>query len=334
MERLSIARAEEILSGIPSVRVLVVGDLMLDLYISGVVERISPEAPVPVVRVQEERGALGGAANVAANAVALGAECHIVGCVGSDGHGSSLEGALSEMGVRTEGLVKVPRRPTTVKTRVLARRQQVVRFDHEDDSPVAPDIAEGILSMIRVLLPECDALALEDYNKGVLVPSVIHGALQAAREQGIPSVVDPKRLNFFEYEGTTVFKPNAKELWEALGEPIHPEDATWMEEVRLRLGCDNLIVTLGERGMAIRTAAGELLSVPTVARSVYDVSCAGDTVTAVVAAGLAAGATPDEAAILANHAAAVEVSKAGVATVSPQEILDHCRQYRDEVLSS
>jgi len=326
---LSLQRVERILEGIRSQRILVVGDLMLDVYITGDVDRISPEAPVPVVRVTQESGALGGAANVAANAVALGAECHVVGVVGDDAHGITLARELERLGARTEGLVKVAGRPTTVKTRVLARHQQVVRFDHEDDSPVSQADAEGILSMLRILMAECDALVLEDYNKGVLVPDVIQGALTAATKRGIPSIVDPKRLNFFQYAGATVIKPNSKELWEALGEPIHPEDPEWMEAVRERLNAETLLLTLGERGVSVLARGAALVQAPTAARSVYDVSGAGDTVTAVVAASLAGGATSVEAALLANHAAAVEVGKVGVATVTPDEIMEHCRHHPD-----
>jgi D-beta-D-heptose 7-phosphate kinase/D-beta-D-heptose 1-phosphate adenosyltransferase len=329
LARLSLNRVEDILNAIQGKRVLVVGDLMLDLYITGHVERISPEAPVPVVRVDEEASALGGASNVAANAVALGASCQVVGVVGNDSHGVTLARELERMGARTDGLVRVAERPTTVKTRVLAGHQQVVRFDHEDDSPVGPSETDGLLSMVKLLIGDCDAVALEDYNKGVLVPAVIRGSLQAAADRSIPSVVDPKRLNFFEYGGATVFKPNSRELWEALGEPIHPDNPDWMEAIRARLDVETLLLTMGEKGMAVRTRSQPLLRAPTAARDVYDVSGAGDTVTAVVAAALAAGATSAEAALLANHAAAVEVGKVGVATVSPEEILEHCTRHPD-----
>lgn len=329
MDRLSLDRAATLLEAVRGVRVLVVGDLMLDRYISGAVDRISPEAPVPVVRVEEESSAVGGAGNVAANVAALGAACHVVGCVGRDVAGEQLRDELAALGVRTDGLVLTDERPTTVKTRILARRQQVVRVDREVETDASPALAEALAATVRSLADECDVLVMEDYNKGVLVPRVIQAVLAAGREAGLPTVVDPKRRNFFAFEGVTVFKPNAKELADALGEFLHPDDPDWMEATRRRMKCANLLLTLGERGMALQTPEGTPIRVPTVARSVYDVSGAGDTVTAVMAATLAAGAAPAEAAVLANHAAAVEVGKAGVATVSPGEILQHAREHQD-----
>lgn len=329
-DSLAPERVREILEAARDVRVLVVGDLMLDRYISGRVDRISPEAPVPVVRVDTESSAIGGAANVAANVVALGARCEIIGCLGEDAAGDALQRALDDAGVGTGGTVRTGDRPTSVKTRILARRQQVVRIDHEDDGDVPADVAEALEASLDRAGDDSDAIVLEDYNKGVLVESVIQAALGKARDLGIPSVVDPKRIRFFDYEGTTVFKPNAKELADALGAHLRPDDGAWMESTRRQLECENLLLTLGEKGMALQTDDGRHLRVPTVARSVYDVSGAGDTVTAVVAVALAAGATVLEAAVLANHAAAIEVGKAGVATVSPEEILAHFRRYRDD----
>lgn len=302
-------------------RILVVGDLMLDRYIIGSVDRISPEAPVPVVRVEGESLAVGGAGNVASNIVALGASCDVVGCVGDDPEGELLLGRLREMGVGTDGIVSVPGRPTTVKTRIMARHQHVTRVDREDSSDIPVEWMEALLAHVGRLGSRVHGLALEDYNKGVLVQPLIQGAMDAGAARGLPVVVDPKRLRFFEYRRATVFKPNARELEDALGERIRAEDPEWMEAVRVRLETENLLLTLGERGMALQSADEGYLRVPTVARDVYDVSGAGDTVTAVISVGLAAGASSLEAAVLANHAAAVEVGKAGVATVSPGEIL-------------
>lgn len=323
MDRLERSRAAELLERAREVRVLVVGDLMLDRYVRGSVDRISPEAPVPVVRVEEESSAVGGAGNVAANVGALGAACDLVGCVGRDVHGDLLRRELQALGVKTDGMVVTGERPTTVKTRVLARHQQVVRFDHETVDDVSGDLADALAGAVEELAGECQVVALEDYNKGVLVPRVADAALDVARSRKIPTVVDPKRLRFFQYPGATVFKPNARELMDALGEPIRAEDAGWMERVRRRLECENLLLTLGEKGMTLRTAEGESVRIPAVARSVYDVSGAGDTVTAVTAVILGAGGTVTEAAILANHAAALEVGKSGVETVSAAEILEH-----------
>ncbi len=325
MDRLTHARIEEILAAARDVKVLVVGDVMLDRYITGSVDRISPEAPVPVVRVEEEASAVGGAGNVAANVATLGAASRVVGCAGRDEAGEILRDTLASMGVHTDGLVLTDERPTTVKTRILARHQQVVRVDREVESDASEGLARALADTVASFAAESDVLVMEDYNKGVLVPLVIREALAAARRQGLPSVVDPKRRNFFQYGGATVFKPNAKELADALGDFIHADDPGWMEDTRRELERDHLLLTLGEHGMALQTGDGRHVRVPTVARDVYDVSGAGDTVTAVMAVAVAAGASASEAAMLANHAAAIEVGKVGVATVTPAELLAHHR---------
>ena len=325
VERLTEARVDQLLDAARTTRVLVVGDLMLDRYISGVVERVSPEAPVPVVRVEQESSAVGGAGNVAANVAALGAICQVVGLAGRDEAGAAMRLELEKLGVRTEGMVLTDARPTTLKTRILARRQQIVRFDNEVEADADGALARQLADTVETLGAESDVVIMEDYNKGVLVPEVIERALEVAAARGLPSVVDPKRRNFFAYRGATVFKPNAKELEDALGAFIHPSHAGWMEETRNKLQARHLLLTLGERGMALQTENGDLVQVPAAARGVYDVSGAGDTVTAVVATMLAAGATIQEAAWLANHAAAIEVGKPGVATVSPEELRAHVR---------
>lgn len=319
------ARVEALLATARSVRSVVVGDLMLDRYVVGSVDRISPEAPVPVVRVESESSALGGAANVAHNVVALGGRCAVVGLAGRDDGGALLRRELDRLGVDTAGLIASDDRPTTTKTRVMARRQQVVRFDQERDHPASAELARTLASSVGSLAGGADVLVIEDYNKGVVVPAVIEAVLRAGRDARVPVVVDPKRHHFFDFAGATLFKPNAKELADALGEPIRPGDDAWMEDVRTRVGCEHLLLTLGEEGMALKSAHAPLQRIPAVARSVYDVSGAGDTVTAVLAVMLGAGAGAHEAAALANHAAALEVAKAGVATVSPEEILDHYR---------
>lgn len=326
MNDVTRTRLQEILEAGSGAQVLVVGDMMLDEYITGTVGRISPEAPVPVVHVDGESFAVGGAANVAANVVALGARCTVVGCVGVDAAAARLRSALEEVGVGLHGLVETPERPTTVKTRVMARHQQVVRFDREDRSEVSGPVAAALQEHILGAMEETDGVALEDYNKGVLVSSVSEAALTAARARGVPSIVDPKRARFFGFPGATVFKPNAKELEDALGEPIRPDDAAWMESVRARLECESLLLTLGERGMVLSGSQGHV-RIPAMARSVYDVSGAGDTVTATTAVALAGGASHVEAAVLANHAAAIEVGRAGATTVTPDEILAHVERH-------
>jgi D-glycero-beta-D-manno-heptose-7-phosphate kinase len=302
-------------------RVIVVGDAMLDVYLRGDVERISPEAPVPVVRVRERRHALGGAANVAHNVAALGARCELVAAVGADRGGEILRTMLREIDADGSALVEVDR-PTTTKTRVVARSQQLVRVDEEDDADLSGDEVERLLAVIRTAIDHGDALVLEDYNKGVLVPRVIGAAVGAARERGIPVVVDPKYRNFFLYRGATVFKPNRRELEAALGAAVDIEHPEALPETFRRLGVEYLLLTLGERGMALLAPDGSVRRVPTVAREVYDVVGAGDTVTAYLAAVLAAGGTVGEAAVIANYAAGVEVGKLGAATVTADEVME------------
>src|SRR5918999_2178706 len=200
---LSRERLVELLDAARSVRVVIVGDAMLDVYLHGDVERISPEAPVPVVRVRERRHALGGAANVANNVAAIGARCELVAAVGRDRGGEILRGMLRDIDADGSALIEVDR-PTTTKTRIVARSQQVVRVDEEDDADLSGDEVDRLLSTLQVAIGRADALVLEDYNKGVLVPQVITAAIGAARQRGIPVVVDPKYRNFFHYRGATV----------------------------------------------------------------------------------------------------------------------------------
>ena len=322
MNRLTPERLTELLERARRVRVLVVGDFMLDVYLRGSASRISPEAPVPVVRVQEEWRALGGAGNVAVNVVALGAACAAVGCVGTDHAGDDLWAELEQAGIDPSGVRRERGRPTTVKTRVMARHHQVARYDREADADGEGESVAALVAAIQREATRVDAIVLEDYNKGVLVPAVIEAALSAGRQLGRPVIVDPKDRHFFAYRGATVFKPNLSELERALRASAHPDDADWMDRTRRELDCRHLLITLGEEGMALMTEDGEFVRVPTVARSVYDVSGAGDTVTAAMAVALAAGADVTEAAVLANHAAGIEVGKAGVAPVSADEIMD------------
>jgi rfaE bifunctional protein kinase chain/domain len=313
-------------------RVAVVGDAMLDVYLHGDVDRISPEAPVPVVRVRERRYALGGAGNVAQNVCAVGARCDLVAAVGEDVGGRQLRSMLEKIEAELDSLVVVDR-PTTTKTRIVARSQQVVRVDEEEDADLDGDEVERLLAAVRDAIAHADAVILEDYNKGVLVPRVIEAAMQAARERGVPVVVDPKYRNFFLYRGATIFKPNRRELEAALGAEVDLEHPEALPATFSRLGVGNLLLTLGERGMVLISQGGEIKRVPTVAREVYDVVGAGDTVTAYLALVLAAGGTPAEAAVIANYAAGIEVGKLGAATVSPDEILDAYDAYMASVLT-
>jgi D-glycero-beta-D-manno-heptose-7-phosphate kinase len=313
-------RLTALLNGAREQRLAVIGDAMLDVYLTGDVERISPEAPVPVVRVRERRYALGGAANVAQNVSAIGARSQLVGAVGTDAGGATLRNMLDAMSVESDHLVEVDR-PTTTKTRVVARSQQLVRVDEEDDADFSAGEIERLLDAVHHAVAQADALVLEDYNKGVLVAEVITKAIGWARDREIPIVVDPKYRNFFAYRGATVFKPNRRELEAALGAAINLDHPQALPDTFARLGVDHLLLTLGERGMALLSQDGSVIRIPTMAREVYDVVGAGDTVTAYLGATLAAGASAREAAVIANFAAGIEVGKLGAATVTPDEIL-------------
>jgi D-beta-D-heptose 7-phosphate kinase/D-beta-D-heptose 1-phosphate adenosyltransferase len=321
IERISRDRLMMLLAAAEGKRVAVIGDAMLDVYLRGDVDRISPEAPVPVVRIRERKLALGGAANVANNIVTVGAVCELVAAIGDDLAGATLRDMLKQVRTETRSLVSV-NRPTTTKTRVLARAHQLVRYDEEDDSDLAGDESELLLKAVRVAVESADAVVLQDYNKGVLVPRVIAQAIESARSAGIPVVVDPKYRNFFAYRGATIFKPNRRELESALGAEVDLEHPQALPATFERLGVEHLLLTLGEEGMALLSADGEIGRIPTTAREVYDVVGAGDTVTAYLAVILAAGGSPAEAAVIANFAAGVEVGKLGAATVRTAEVLE------------
>jgi D-beta-D-heptose 7-phosphate kinase/D-beta-D-heptose 1-phosphate adenosyltransferase len=312
-------------------RVVVVGDIMLDRYLIGDTERLSPEAPVPVVTVHERHSALGGAANVAANVVALGARCLLVGAIGDDVDGSAIRQELAVARLEDRHVLTIASRPTTSKTRIIARGQQIVRIDDEVDSFLDRADLNRLIAATREALADADALLLEDYNKGALAPDLILAAMEIGKRRGIPIIVDPKYRQFFEYAGATVFKPNRRELESALGAAVDLQNGDALPEVLSRLKVDNLLVTLGSEGMVLVTKDGALTQIPSIARQIYDVSGAGDTVTAWLGTALAAGASVREAAQLANYAAGVEVSKPGVATVSPEEVLAAHEEKFDQI---
>jgi rfaE bifunctional protein kinase chain/domain len=331
-EFLSSARLKTLLDGARGRRIAILGDAMLDIYLKGDADRVSPEAPVPIVRVRERKLALGGAANVAQNVVAAGARADLVAAVGSDGAATQIRDLLRSLGADSAGLVEVGR-PTTTKTRIVARSQQLIRVDEEEDSDLPAKELDKIGAAIERAIGESDALILEDYNKGVLVTPVITRAIAAANRKKIPVVVDPKYKNFFAYSGATIFKPNRRELEAALGAAVDLDHADALPATLERLGAQALLLTLSEKGMVLIEKAEGLRPkaegrrvegvhrIPTTAREVYDVVGAGDTVTAYLAVMLAAGATPLEAAVVANFAAGVEVAKSGAATVSATEVM-------------
>jgi D-beta-D-heptose 7-phosphate kinase/D-beta-D-heptose 1-phosphate adenosyltransferase len=306
-------------------RVTVIGDVMLDVYLHGKVARISPEAPIPVVEIDEkDRLMPGGAANVASNIAALGGKASLVGVVGDDRAGRAIAAELRRAGVDVSGLVVVKDRPTTEKTRVIAHTQQVVRVDREVKSPLSRADAARVTARALASLRRADAVVYEDYNKGVLTRDVIRRTLAAARRGRKIVTVDPKFKNFFEFRGATVVKPNLKEVREALGSELADREDLSVLGAKLmkRLDCRSVVITLGEAGMALFERKHPLRTIPTMAREVYDVSGAGDTVIATLTLGLAAGADLLSSCTLANYAAGIEVGKLGVATVTSKELID------------
>jgi D-beta-D-heptose 7-phosphate kinase/D-beta-D-heptose 1-phosphate adenosyltransferase len=327
MASLTKTRAISITDAFAGKRIVVLGDVMLDEFIWGRVRRISPEAPVPVVEVDRQTRALGGAGNVVSNLVALGAIPTPVGVVGDDPDAERLRRAFREFDVNTEALVVDRVRPTTVKTRVIAHNQQVVRTDRESRAPVAQDLADRLGEVFLSAIQAADAAVVSDYGKGLLTPRLLSRALPPARERGMIVCLDPKMRSFAHYQPVTVITPNNQEAASASGITIEDEP-TLIEAGQKLLGsidCRAVLVTRGEEGMTLFTNGGrdgdEVTHIPTVAREVYDVTGAGDTVVATLALALASGASLEEAAVLANHAAGVVVGKVGTASVTKDELL-------------
>ena len=325
MNQLTAERAGEIVRAMRNRGVVVFGDVMLDEFVWGDVTRISPEAPVPVVDIRRESVHLGGAANVLANLRALGLRASVVGVVGADRAGERVRAELREAGAEghEENLITDVSRPTTLKTRIIAHNQLVVRADRERRAPVDGPVGERIVAALRRLLKEADALVVSDYDKGAVTPGILSEVLPAAEAAGVPVLVDPKPRNFWSYSPATLVTPNHHEALRVTNTEDDTDEgmARAAREIRERLGCRSVLITRGERGMTLLEEGGEPTYVPTAAREVYDVTGAGDTVIATLAASLAAGATLVEAAMLANHAAGIVVGKVGTATATAEELL-------------
>ncbi|MBI3318366.1 MAG: D-glycero-beta-D-manno-heptose-7-phosphate kinase [Candidatus Omnitrophica bacterium] len=317
-------RAETLLANFSRAQLLVVGDLILDEFLWGKVDRISPEAPVPVVWVDRESAMPGGAANVACNVRALGGQVRLVGAIGQDPPAERLTQALEERGIPTGEIVIDASRPTTTKTRVIAHHQQVVRIDREKVQPLSGSAHERLLKMARAAVPESDGIIIEDYGKGLIGPGLLKSVVGLARRHKKVITVDPKEEHFRHYRGVTALTPNKKEASLAAKLPI-TDEKTLFQAGRKIVGAlhpEALLVTLGEEGMCLfqRNGRGPVM-IPTVAQEVFDVSGAGDTVIAAFTLARAAGASFLEAAQIANAAAGVVVGKVGTATCSPKELL-------------
>ena len=322
MTQLTKTRAAEILKNLRDRYVLVLGDVMLDEFVWGDVTRISPEAPVPVVDVRRESIHLGGAANVLANLVALGARGSVVGVVGNDPAGQRLQTGLSDLGVQDRYLLVDESRPSTTKTRIIAHSQLVVRADRESRSPVTGKLEDNIVSCLKDALRHADAFVVSDYDKGVVTPRILREILPVAYEQ-VPVLIDPKLRNFNEYRPATLVTPNHLEALRMSDTEDHSDDGSHhaAKVIREKLGCDAVLITRGDRGMMLLEGDGPPVYVETAAREVYDVTGAGDTVIAALASALASGATMIEAASFANHAAGIVVGKVGTATATAEELI-------------
>ena len=304
-------------------RLLVFGDLMSDRYLWGRVERISPEAPVPVVLIDRETYSLGGSANVAHNLASLGAKPELVGLVGADAAGGRVRATLEDQGVNTRGVVEDRARRTTVKTRIIAHQQQVVRADEEDMFDASGEAAEKLMAALERALPGAEAVIVSDYGKGAITAATLAACLALAKSRGVPVCVDPKETHFFSYTGAAVLTPNVHEAGRAYGRTIK-DDETLLgagRALREKLAADAILITRGPDGMSLFEQAGAVTHLPTVAREVFDVTGAGDTVVSVYALALAAGAPAPVAAFLANHAAGLVIRHAGTAVTTAEELL-------------
>jgi rfaE bifunctional protein kinase chain/domain len=307
-----------------SVRVLIVGDVMVDAYYIGGVERISPEAPVPVVQVEKYESRLGGAGNVALNLHALGAQPVLCSVIGNDPEGKVLRQLMQDQGMTESGLIASDERKTTTKTRVIGNRHQIVRIDHEFTDDLAKMESFLLLEAVKRELEQADVLILEDYNKGVLHAGNIPQIIQLAREAGVPVIVDPKKRNFLAYKGVTLFKPNLKEIREGLNiaEELNDPDRVRDAITRLQTELQNEItmVTMSERGVLIQGRGQEYL-IPAHVRQIADVSGAGDTVVSVAALCLALGTDLKLLAALSNLAGGIVCEYTGVVPINPERLL-------------
>lgn len=316
-------RLLEVIRKFKKAKVLVIGDFILDRFVWGSVDRISPEAPVPVVNVHEESYMPGGSLNAANNVRTLGGTVYPCGVVGRDLEGRLLLKAMRREGIDTGGIVYDPSRPTSLKTRIIAHSQQVVRFDRENGSDVSKQDCRSMIQFISSRIKTVDSVIIEDYGKGVIQPSLLKEILNLARKYKKPILIDPKEKHFSYYAGATAITPNRKEAFQAVDEQSLKGEKTIDavgKHLLKKLKLEAVLLTMGEDGMALYEKKGGITRIPTMAQEVYDVSGAGDTVIAAFSLALGAGATMKEAAVLANLSAGLVVAKLGTATVSAKEL--------------
>ncbi len=319
-----VTTPHKIFKAFNDLRVLIVGDVMLDNYIWGAVDRISPEAPVPVVNVKKKDFRLGGAANVALNVHALGATPILCAVIGDDDDGKKLVQRLNDMGLNKDGIVISSHRPTTVKTRIIASDQHVVRVDEESDSAVNEWEEKALLERIQKLLPLCQVVIFEDYDKGVLNQTIIEKTIQLANELGIPTVVDPKKRNFLSYKNITLFKPNLKELREGLKMEVESGNQEQVSHavaaLKEKLSAKGIMVTLSEHGVYIDLNDSKI-KLPAHIREIADVSGAGDTVVSIAALCVALNLSANQIAALSNLGGGLVCQHVGVVPINKEELL-------------
>lgn len=324
MKNLKLKKLKGTVKGFDKASVLVVGDLMLDEFIWGKVSRISPEAPVPVVWVTSQSLMPGGASNVAHNIQALGGKAYLAGVIGNDSSGTLLMKELEKRNIGVGGVVCDKKRPTILKTRVIAHHQQVVRIDKEAGGNIDDNIIEQILTFARELIEDIDAVIIEDYGKGVIVPRLIEELIKLAKRHKKIITVDPKESHFSLYKNATAITPNYYEAARAMGLGI--KDDMPVEKIGKRLlkqlNSEAVLMTLGEDGMCVFEKSGKVTKIPTAAQDVYDVSGAGDTVISAYTLAVASGARNIEAAHIANCAAGIVVGKVGIAVATQEELIN------------
>lgn len=313
---------EALLNRFKDLRVLVVGDVMLDRYLIGGASRISPEAPVPVVNLQDERLVAGGAANVAANIKGLQSQVHLVSVLGADDEARSLKSVLEKAGIDSKELIESENRVTTVKSRILAHGQQLARLDRESNVEISGEDADRLISAVEKNIPDCDALLLSDYGKGIITSLTSPRLITIARDAGIPVFVDPKGSDYSKYAGASVLTPNQHEASEVYyaGTRKHgtvEEAGTYILE---SLDIEELVITLGADGMAVFPLSGIPVEITSTARNVFDVTGAGDTVISVIALAKASGASLETACVIGNTAAGMVVEKVGTTAVDFEDL--------------
>ncbi len=329
MHTLTAERVEELRRQWTDKRIAVIGDVMLDRYFWGSVHRVSPEAPVPVVDLDDESFHLGGASNVANNLKSLGANPLMLGVIGNDNSGRQLQEILADAGLETTGMIVDESRPTTVKTRIIGNNQHIARLDREVKRSIAVETSDKILAVLESYAASTAGIILQDYNKGVITPALIEQTIALARQHEIPVFVDPKFENFFAYQHVSLFKPNITETQDALGIKLKTDEDIRRagRELLKRLHCEQVLITLGARGMMLFDQGDGMASVQARARHVADVSGAGDTVIATIAAAVAGGAAMREAATIANFAAGVVCQEPGIVSIEPESLIKavrHC----------